>query len=242
MKTTWRRAFLLGLLLFFFVDTLAFAGSQVASGVTVQTIIDRARQRLSESAAYFWSDAELLNHINEGIVEIAAISRGMEGTERITVLTGITAYSISTSYIFVEAAVYSGTTTEYADSPYRPLERIPIGKLGKNEDSDHVGPLAYCVWNDTLYLDPVPTSGASGYTVMLYLLGRPTALSATSAIPTPAQYDKALVLYVVGEALEKWPQFSERAKAIKADCRQILQFYRQEFSDKDVAKPPDLTR
>lgn len=219
------------------------AGSQTTSGVTAQIIIDRAREYLNESSAYLWTDTKLLDHVNAGIIEIAAVGRCLETTEPVKLQTGITQYTISTTYLTVENAVYSGATTAYTNSVYRPLKRTSIGQMGGIEDSDHVGPLAYSVWNDKLYVDPPPTAGASGYTVMLYLLARPTAVtSSTSAIQTPAQYDEALVMFVVSRALRKWPQYETRAKDFESRYIQQLQLYKQEFADKDVAKPRDLDK
>jgi hypothetical protein len=237
-----KRIVLSVVLLFLVCCPPCFAGSQATSGVTAATIIDRAREFLNESSAYLWTDTRLLDHVNAGIVEIAAVGRCLESTERVTVLTGITQYSISSTYLTIENAVYSGATTAYSDSVYRPLKRISIGQMGGIEEEGHVGPLAYSVWGDKLYLDPPPSSGSSGYTVMLYMLTRPTALSSVSAVPTPAQYDEALVMFVVSRALRKWPQYQDMAKDFESRYLQQLQLYRQEFADKDVAKPRDLDK
>ena len=64
------------LLSFFFISSVCFyqayaASTTATSGITAQTIIDRARKDLNELTAAFWTDADLLQWTNEAVRNIA---------------------------------------------------------------------------------------------------------------------------------------------------------------------------
>ena len=180
----------------------AFAESQQASGVTAQTVIDQARYYLASTGDSFFTDStEMLDWVNAGISDISDIAKCLEATEQITLQTGVTAYAISTNYLSVEAAVYSGATSTYVSSNYKGLKRVQIEAMGHTEDAGE--PVQFYTWNDKFYVDPKPASGVSGYTIMLYLIERSSGVTLSQAIPTPAAYDDALALFVASRAAIK---------------------------------------
>ena len=204
-----------------------FAESQQASGVTAQVVIDRARYYLNETTASFWSDAELLVYLNHAILDISDTAKCLEGTEIVTLQTDVTQYAISSSYLSVERAVYSGATTTHDSNNFKGLERTDIQRIGHKEQVGE--PVQFYVWNDNFYVDPKPSSDVSGYTVMLYLTERPTAIALTGAIPTPAAYDEALAMFVASRAVIKDKQW-DRASQLYALYRQIIDVHIQRAS------------
>ena len=204
------------------------AESQQTSGRTAQNIIDFARwEYLNEATASFYdSDANLLNILNRGIVDIAAITRCLESVEKITLSTGVTEYAISSNYLSVEKAVYSGVTKSYNDNPWKGLERVDIRKVAHTQNVGE--PVRYYVWNDKVGIDPCPASGVSGYPVYLYLIERPTTIALSGAIPTPAIYDHALTLFVAAHALRKDRQM-ERSTAIMNEYISEIARFRQDY-------------
>ena len=106
MTTPIKRLLLALLLVCLSVGPL-YAGSQQASGVTAQTIIDRARSYFNESTASFLSDStDLLPYLNYGLVDIVNRSKCLETIEVITLQTAVSAYALSTSYINRTAKVF----------------------------------------------------------------------------------------------------------------------------------------
>ena len=181
-------------------------GSQSTSGVTAQAVIDRARVYLNETTASFWTDARLLTWLNDGLVDIAARTRCLEGTEKVTLLSGITEYAVSTTTSFGVAAVfYSGTTAGYRKG----IEEIAINEFGRKPSGEELTgePNFYCVWNDRIYVEPQPSSGVSGDLLYVYLAKRPSTIALSGANPLPAIFDKALTIYVVFNAFHELRRF-----------------------------------
>jgi hypothetical protein len=195
------KAKVLVLLIALLIPCLSWAsGSQQTSGVTAQTIMDRARNYLSvETTSDYWTDARLLPLVNAGVVDIVSITKCLETNETVTLLTGVSEYALSTSYLGVESVIYSGVTTEYNANPLKALKRVDIKEVAHRENVGE--PVDYYLWSDRIGFDPIPASGVSGYKAYVYMTTKPSALSATSAVPTPAQYDDALVLFVAYRAL-----------------------------------------
>lgn len=171
---------------------LLYAGSQQTSGINARTVIDRARVVYNDESANFVTDSELLEFLNWGLVDIATRSKCIETTENITLISGVTQYLLNDPYISVSGAVYSGLTTY--PSPYKSVKPTGIDMIG---DVEAIGiPDKYVVWDDYIIVLPTPESGASGYTMTVYMAGRPSTVALSGTIPTPAIYDKALSLWV----------------------------------------------
>lgn len=205
-----------------------FAESQQTSGVTAQTIIDRARYSISATGDSFFTDAtEMLSWVNAGLFNIADATKCLEGTELVTLQTGVTQYAISstTTYTSIDNAVYSGATTVSDSSPQKGLVRIDQAQIGNMPNSRTAGPpVYYAVWNDYFYVDPQPSSAVSGYKATLYLRERPTEIGLSGAIPTPAIYDDALVMYVASRAAIKDKRW-DVASQLYALYTQIISFH-----------------
>lgn len=226
MKNNFVR-FIIGLL-FLAIASPLFAASQQTSGVTAQAVIDRVRwEYLNESTASFWdSDASILNILNRGVLNIAALTKCMETVEKVVLQTGITEYAISTNYISVEKAIYSGATVSARPNPYKGLKRVDIKDLAQKEDVGE--PTYYYIWNDYLGIDTFPSSSITGYQVYVYMIERPTELdlSGVSLIPTPAIYDHALELFIAGQAFKKQRQY-DRSQTFMTEYLGEIAFWKE---------------
>jgi len=190
-----------------FLAPTVFAESQQKSGVTAQVIINNSRYYLNETTASFWTDStDMLAYLNAAIMDVARKTQCLETTENIALVTGQTEYALSSNYFDVEKAIYSGATTEYSDVSEKALKPINLEDFGFQEDTGE--PVNYCVWNDKFLVDPQPSAGVSIYTITVYEIERPSAItilsgadpSGNSEIPTPAKYDDALAMYVAHKA------------------------------------------
>ena len=179
------------------------------SGVTVATIITRARYDINESTASFWSDAELTTWINQAIWEITAKTRCLEkAVSTQTLAEDDYDYSISGDWLSIETIIHdSGTTTGDSDTSeagrrLHTLKRIDIRDFGHTRETGR--PKQYAVWNDTLYIWPIPDSDQSGTTLILFSVNLPTGVTSTSsAIETPAYFDHSILNYVKAKAYFK---------------------------------------
>ncbi len=219
----------------FFICSNAYAGSQQTSGVTAQVIIDRARFFLDNTTSIPWTDANLLFLVNYGTMDIIARTKALESTENISLSTGVSEYAITSNYLSIEKAIYSGVTVKYNNNPYKGLLRIDIRDVAHKQN---VGvPVRYYTWNDTIGFDPMPDAGVSIYSVLLYLVTRPTdrtITGGTSVIQTPAMYDLALTYFVVSKAFKKIHQLALSKDYWDEYIAQLAQ-YRFDYVDRTRA-------
>ena len=189
--------------------SIAKAGTIDTSGVTVQTVIDRARYDLNETTASFWSDTELQQWINEAIWEINSKTRCLEkAVSTQTLAEDDYDYAITGNWLSIETIIHdSGTTTGDSDTDEASrrlytLKRIDIKDFGHTRETGR--PKQYTVWNDTLYIWPIPDSNVSGTTLILFAINLPTDItSSTSSIETPAYFDHSILNYVKAKAYFK---------------------------------------
>lgn len=203
LKTT---IFLLGFWLVFGLVLYASAAPQSTSGVTAQTIIDRARIGLAETTAStsFWSDADLLRYTDQAVKEIAYRTKCLESAyESITLVANTWTYSLSstTAHLDIASIIYdSGATT--SNTQIFSLDRTDIKAIGHSKETGP--PKVYTLWNDAVVIWPIPRSTEAGTTLYVYLDTAPTGVTATtSTIETPAYFDDAIVAYVKGQAFLK---------------------------------------
>lgn len=86
--------------------SIAFAGSQTTSTSTAATLITQVRAYLNESAASFWTDAELLQWLNDGTLDIATRTNAIETSEVKTLGLANSTYPLTSSFISVKNVVY----------------------------------------------------------------------------------------------------------------------------------------
>lgn len=182
-----------------------FAGSVGPSGVTVQDIIDRVRYELNETSdsgtTLFWSDTELIQWTNEAVKEINIETGCLEaGVSTFTIVENDRDYAISgVSFTYVVKVEYdfglSGATTR--KSQIIDLDRVPFKDLRYGKGKEIGDPKAFSVWNDTLYIWPIPRSTQAGNTLNLFYVSKPDEITtASAAIPTPEELDTAILYYV----------------------------------------------
>uniref|UniRef100_A0A6M3XS62 Uncharacterized protein n=1 Tax=viral metagenome TaxID=1070528 RepID=A0A6M3XS62_9ZZZZ len=178
---------------------LSFAGGGSTSGKTVANLITETRYILNESTASMWSDAELTAWINDAVRNISARTHCLEsGNTRHVLSSGTSEYSIGSNYIFVKGVIYqSGSTT------FKALKRGKILDVGNMTGEE---PSSYYEFNGKVGIYPLVDSdntSVSGNTIYILAVTLPDTLTSLSTIPTPAAYDRAIIYYVVSQALLK---------------------------------------
>jgi hypothetical protein len=219
----------LSLVLFLVLVTLAslaWGVSQTTSSSTVSTLLTRIRYYLHEPSAVFWSEAELTAYLNDAVYDVVGRTMCTETTELVAMVSGTTEYSLSTNYIAISGAVH------YDGSIYKGLLPGTIASLGHYDEAIDE-PEFWYEWNNNIGVYPIPASGTS---VIVYLIPKPTGVTATnSVIETPAIYDRALVLYAAAQALYKDGKVAT-ASRLMSDYLLELDRYSTKFSDKTTPK------
>lgn len=216
------------LIILIFTAATSFAASQQTSSTTGTQIITKARYYLNAST--IWTDAELLEWINDGVVDIAARSRCTETKQAITLAANTLEYSITINYIAISAVVYSP-----ASGALTGLLRGHPNHVGRS-DADTMmesvkQPQYWYDWKGDIGIYPPRNTAITGETVYLYAVARPSDLTATTSLVTvPAIYDRALTMYVVGQAFMKMDQWAKSARFM-AEYYAEIDRYRQDYVD-----------
>lgn len=243
--------------LFFGTCGFLYAGPTTTSGTSAQAFIDRIRYDLNEITVTsgntgYWKDPALIYWIDEAVDETVSRTRCLEsGVSNIIVIAGVRAYSIPEtisgfSFGGVAKIEYdiglSGDTV--SQSQVFDLDRAPWAKLRKAKEKETGYPKAYSVWDNTLYIWPIPrddTAGTvsgvtmSGNTIYFYNIPFPSGVtSASSTIETPQYFDTAIRFYVISKAFDVNPATAQRAPGYMARYDAIMDRYRQDVMRREA--------
>lgn len=201
--------------------------------VTLNTILTDVRNRLDETTARFWTDAELTNWINDGLRDI---SRRTETIQQF--YTGLTTtasqakYHLPPDVIRIHRVEYApaGTSNRYPvqASTYQEMDQIwGINQLTQTMSYSY----AYVLWgfppNLIMQLYPVPAS--SGDTVNIFYYRLPNKLVNTTDIAEiPEGWQDLVSLYC---------EYVARRKDKDDGWKEAKQLY-----DETLANMYDMTR
>jgi hypothetical protein len=177
-------------------------------------VIDRVRADLNETTAGFWTDAQLIKWTDEAVKDIIYKTRCTEtGVSTTTLQNAVRTYSLSSvTFLDVEKVEHdSGVTTD--PQQVFDLDRAMFRNLRYGREKETGRPKVFSVWNNALYIWPIPANTSSdtysGTTLYIYYIPRPSGVTTTtSVIETPAYFDVAVYDYVKAKALAKDGQAS----------------------------------
>jgi len=213
------RLFIAAFLGAFFIAVPCYAGNQTASATLASAVIVNARSYLNEATASFWSDAQLLVWLNDGTMDIFGRTHCVEDIESETLIASTTTYALSDPFIVIKAVIYNSVKSLRKGS----IEHIGDVNVTLGE------PSYWTQWENTVIVYPAPDSDAAGNTIDVYTVERPIEVAAGAAVLVPDQYDKALTLYIVEQALLRDEQYGKAAK-VRSDYLAELDRYRTDFS------------
>jgi hypothetical protein len=228
-----KRLFII-ILLIFALSVQVFAGSQQISATDASVIAQRARYYLNDPTTWggtqkhIWSDAELLQWINDGTNDIVARTQCLEDIETVTLVANTSSYALTTTAIAIKGAIYNaGTGSSWSLERGNYKGRYMVNALGMTEAM--TGPPQYWVQEEnSIWIYPIPTATEATKTIDVIVILRPTVVGATDDVKVPAFYDRALTLYVVIQALYKDGQFN-KAATITAQYLSELDRYRADY-------------
>lgn len=196
------KALFISAILYICTVSALFAGTTATSGVSCQTIIDRARVDLNEATASFWADSDLIQWTDEAVKEIVSKTGCLEETAFTISLSADTwDYAITPDYLDVVTVLHDSGDTTSATRLFS-LERTDIKSFGHSKERGR--PKSYSVWDDEIVIFPIPDSTQSGTTLYVYAVSLPSGVTeAASVIETPAYFDPAIVSYVKAKAYQK---------------------------------------
>jgi hypothetical protein len=224
--------------IFFIAVSSIHAGSQTVSSTLASSIIDQARKYLNDPTDYgdtaesmIWSDAEMLQWVNDGTMDIVSKTHCLEDVETILLVESQTSYGLASPFIVMTDVVYNNNKSLV------PSSIKDIGHMPGMTQGDELGEPAYwAAWGNHVHVNPAPDSDAAGNELDVYVIDRPTDVGGTENVLVPAQYDRALVYYVTAQALKK-DNRPGAAAAFIAEYMAELDRYRVDLNVQPKQKP-----
>ena len=205
----------------------AHAGSQQTSATTGTVFIADVRLDYNDTTTAYFTDAEMLEFLNDGMVDIANKSHCLEASQSVTLVANTIEYSISTNYVEVVAVVYnpaSGASKGLIKGTIKDVGMVQGAGFG-----DTGVPAFWYEFNGKIGIYPALGS-VTTQTATVYLAARPTAIAAGTNVTIPASYENALKLYMMARMAMK-DKNHELYSALMAQYSAELNAYRQDLTE-----------
>lgn len=163
--------------------------------MTPTEIVTTARRRYNAVSDSFWSDEELLNLLYEACLDLARFTKCIEVIYSTATVVGQQEYQYPTSTIAIKRIQYNGRKLK----PVTMREDDSITGLNQST-TDSGTPQYYFIWNEILFLRPVPDTVG---TLKIFSYNEPQALTASSTLEIPTQYHTNLADYMASEMAAK---------------------------------------
>lgn len=200
-----------------------------ASGVLASAIITRARTKLSEASAIRWSDADLLQLLNDGQNDVCGKTLSYQGSESVTLVANTIEYTPTGAFYKIIGAVLNPAS----GTPWG-LIKSNLSSRGSSQDDV---PRYWYEFAGKIGIYPAYTA-VTTQTATVYYGKQPTTLISSNALLTPAVFDLAITNYIVAMAFLLDGQ-TELGTAFYNLYLSDIAPYRQDLSqvDNETAEP-----
>lgn len=172
-----------------------------------QTMINKVRRQLVETVASFWSDAELLDLINEAEKDFHNKIRMMESTAVMSTVVGRANYPLPSNWVSDRGMFYNAQT-ETGLPDWQRLSPTNLEKMAQenrnflaNDTNSLDTPNSYWIWGREVYLYPVPDEVRDVY---MFFKSSPVPLTAaTQHLNTDENLIDGIQAYVLWKAWSK---------------------------------------
>ena len=182
-------------------------------------IITDVRRELLESQAAFWSDAELLRHLNRAELDFVNRTRILEDIATLSTTAGTMDYQLPPNWSSVKLVLYNRKESTTDDDAWVRLRPTSLEKIAQEHPnflateavSNQEGtPSQYFIWEDRIYIYPAPRNSKDS-DLKLFYKAKPIALTSTSqSINIDDSLSEALTAYILWRA---WKKSKETALA-----------------------------
>jgi len=189
-------------------------------------IISDVRNELLEPVAGFWTDAELLNWINRAEKDFANRVRGFEGVATLSTVQGQVNYPLPANWLSAVAMFIKKVNDDLTVS-WLPLTPTDLQEMSlyrpsflNSTTNDQGTPARYFIWQNELYLDPIPDTTGDG-NVKMFFKSKPVPLATTaSSLNVDDTLADGVTAYVLKRAWKKEKEFE-----LSAEQGQIYEQY-----------------
>lgn len=177
--------------------------------MTPSEVETAARNRYNSVSDNFYSQAEIFQLINEAENVLAMEFNGIETTDTsITTVADTQTYAFPTDVFAIRRITYDGNKLQ--NITMREDDRLTL----QNATTTATGtPQYYWVWDEIIYLRPIPAAAAE---LKLWVYKEPTTLTTTPTVSTtlsvPSQFHFILIDYVAMQMAMKDDNTSAASK------------------------------
>lgn len=187
-----------------------------------QIILTDVRREILETAASFWSDAELLRHINRAELDFTNKTRILEDTAQLSLTQGRLDYPLPQNWLSAKAVFFKILDADSGTFRWKRLYPSNLEKTAQqspnfmNTETTNQGlPQRYWIWGRSLWLDKAPDADNST-TLLLFFKSKPIPLTyVTDSINLDDSLSEAITAYILWKAWAKEQEFD------RADAQQL---------------------
>ena len=185
---------------------------------TAGQIITDVRNEILETNPAFWTDTELIRHINRAQRDYCNKVRFLENASYFSSSVGSNQYNLPADFISVKALLHNvpdinGNANWKRVRPST-LEKTVQERVNfPNTTTNNQGrPSRYWIWDGTLYVDPAPsTENSSSNDFYLWYKSKPTTITSSSdLLSVPDELAEGITEYVLWKV---WLKEQEKATA-----------------------------
>ncbi len=203
----------------------------------ISTLITRARTRISETSETFHTEANLIAHADEAQKYVVRETKSLEDIDTsTTIVSGTQNYALPTDNIAIRRITFDGIKLF-------PIDFLDIYESEIDDSASTGTPSNYYLWNDYMYLYPIPGAGNVGKTLAVYYYKAPTTITAsTDTLETKEVYDDAIICYMAYLSLIKDSESDlsnlDKADYMMGECNAKIGSIKNQLKEKDLSSPP----
>lgn len=152
------------------------------------TIITDVRREIVETVAAFWSDAELLRHLNRGQMDFVNRTRVLEDTAFMDTQAGRGDYPLPANFLSTKLVLHN-TPNQDGSANWKQVFPSTLEKFAQERpnflsvDSGSLGkPSRFMLWGNTLRISPAPdAANTSGSNLFLWYKSKPINITDTNS-------------------------------------------------------------
>ncbi len=164
--------------------------------MTPTGIEDAARQRYNAVNDTFWSQDEILNLIYAASLELSVEGIQIEATPTDVSVASQRAYDYPDYALAIKRVEYDGVKLE--PITFREDDAITLSQTGSLSQGT---PIYYTLWNNKIYLRPIPDTSA--LTIQYYTYNEPQPVTAGSTLDIPSAFHMDIVNYILAHMYAK---------------------------------------
>ena len=190
--------------------------------MNAQTLITDVRRELVEISASYWTDAELLRHINRAELDFTNKTRILEDTAQLSLTQGRLDYPLPSNWLSARAVFFKIVDPITGNFRWKRLYPTNLEKTSQQAPNFmHTGtenqgmPTRYWIWGRSLWLDKAADAD-NATTLLLFFKSKPIPLTfVTDQLNLDDSLSEAITAYILWKAWAKEQEFD------RADAQQL---------------------